>query len=148
MPQLTFAVSPSDQLLVDVGVVAGSAAVAKALAAGGVAPPDALVRAVIDTGSTATAVTLAVLQQVGAQLAGLPQAKTQGVGGPVSTDLYLATLTIGDRSTPGAPVFIVKDLVVMTWAGDPPVEVVIGRDILLRCALLLDGPAGAFTLTF
>jgi hypothetical protein len=151
MPQLTFPVHDipgSKQLLVDVIVAAGAATLQGLRAAGRPIPPPVFVKGVVDTASTITAVTPKILQWVGAQPVQQSSTTTQGVGGQVAVQLHTANVVITDRRVPGSPWFVVGELVVMTWAGDPPNEVIIGMDVLLTCTMLLDGPAGSFTLTF
>lgn len=91
--------------------------------------------AVLDTGADGTIVPARYLQEIGARRAYEATLRSQW-GEPRSVFLYLIDLQIGELALPG--VYVVGDEL-----GD---EVVLGRNVLNRLRLLLDGPAALMRL--
>lgn len=85
--------------------------------------------AIIDTGADATIVPLEYLRQIGARRVFEASLRSQW-GERRSVYLYLIDLRLGELTLPG--VYVVGD--------DRGDEVVLGRDVLNRLRLLLDGP--------
>jgi predicted aspartyl protease len=89
-----------------------------------------ILTAVVDTGADATIVPLRYLHQVGARRAYEAQLRSHW-GERRTVFLHVVELQIGEVSLPG--IYAVGDEL-----GD---DVVLGRDVLNRLRLLLDGPA-------
>ncbi|MFZ2358831.1 MAG: retroviral-like aspartic protease family protein [Anaerolineae bacterium] len=85
--------------------------------------------AIIDTGADATIVPLGYLRQIGARRVFEAGLRSQW-GERRRVYLYLIDLRLGEFTLPG--VYVVGD--------DRGDEVVLGRDVLNRLRLLLDGP--------
>lgn len=85
--------------------------------------------AIIDTGADATIVPLDYLRQIGARRVFEASLRSQW-GERRSVYLYLIDLRLGELTLPG--VYVVGD--------DRGDEVVLGRDVLNRLRLVLDGP--------
>ncbi len=85
--------------------------------------------AIIDTGADATIVPLEYLRQIGARRVFEASLRSQW-GERRRVYLYLIDLRLGELMLPGA--YVVGD--------DRGDEVVLGRDVLNRLRLLLDGP--------
>jgi hypothetical protein len=145
MPQLSFPVTSSG-LTVDVRVNLDATTLRSLLAGGGLPPPSATARGVIDTGSDVSAVAGTLLQQLAVPLR--YSTMTQGIGGPVPVRLFSVTLFLYDAVHPQLPWLSVPDILVMELPPGFPVEVLIGMDVLRTCRLELDGPAGRFALDF
>jgi hypothetical protein len=62
--------------------------------------------------------------------------------------LFLITLFVLDAGQPQLPWLDRSDLLVMELPTGLPFDVLIGMDILRTCKMLVDGPAGQFTLEF
>jgi hypothetical protein len=144
MARLTFPITPAG-LTVDVRVNMDSATLQAARAAGTLLPSIS-VRGLIDTGTDATAVAPWVVQQLGAPLQ--YSTTTQGIAGRVPVRLFLQTLFVFDAAQPGLPWLDRPDLLVMEFPAGLPFDVLIGMDILRTCKMVVDGPAGQFTLDF
>src|SRR5262249_49228583 len=114
--------------------------------AGQPVPPPIATRGEIDTGASVTAVAPWVLRQLALRPAGF--AANQTASGTVQVDLYQVSLSITDPANPGGPMLAHPTLLVSELAVTLPADVLIGMDVLLECQLLLDGPAGRFTLIF
>jgi hypothetical protein len=146
MPQLTFPLSAGELKL---AVVIGhpSKALKALLAAGQSVPSPLWTTGIVDTGTNITCVTPAVLQKL--SLASVAMGSSQTVSGPASVNLFEVSLSIPPAGNVAGPMLTYSDLAVMEMPSPiPGVDVLIGLDILLRCKLLLDGPAGLFTLEF
>src|SRR3989337_2474490 len=86
--------------------------------------------AIIDTGADSTIVPIRHLQQIGARRAFEARLRSQW-GEARTVFLYLVDLQLGEITLPG--VYVVGD--------DLGQELVLGRNVLNRLRLLLDGPA-------
>jgi predicted aspartyl protease len=93
-------------------------------------PLDAL----IDTGADGTLVPQALLDELGAPLVDQIQLRSQW-GEARPANLYTVDLGVSDLRLPAIEV-----------VGDPGTEIILGRDVLNRLRILLDGPAGETTL--
>jgi hypothetical protein len=133
----------SDGLIVDV-LINHEASVLVQLWQQGIKPQPAQGRAIIDTGSDISAVSLPILQQLG--VPPVFQTMTQGIGGSVSVHLYRVSLNIFDSQNVNAPWIPHPTLLVMELAPGIPFDVLIGMDIIRTCKLMVDGPGGSFTL--
>ena len=91
--------------------------------------------AIVDTGADGTIVPVCHLQKIGARRAFEAGLRSQW-GERRTVFLYLVDLQIADSMLPG--VYVVGDDL-----GD---EVILGRDVLNRLRLLLDGPAAMVNL--
>lgn len=145
MAQLTFPISGSE-LWVDVRVNLSAPDLVNVQTAGGPAPPSVFARAQIDTGSNVTVVAASIIGRLG--IAPVVHTTTQGIAGPVSVRLFRVSLSILDVTQPHLPWVTEPDLLVMEAPPNPPVDILIGMDVLLGCRLLVDGPARQFTLDF
>lgn len=145
MATLTFPIV-ARELLVDVRVNLDAPSLIALQAARQTAPPSFAGRAIIDTGSNATGVSAAVARQLA--LVRFSQSNSQGMGGPVTVDLYRVSLTVCDASQPHIPWFTIPDITVFELTPGVPHDVLIGMDVLAQCRLTVDGPAGVFTLDF
>ena len=85
--------------------------------------------ALIDTGADATIAPVKMLRHIGARPAFASRLRSQW-GEHRSVLLYLVDMQIGEQVFPG--VYVVGD--------DLGAEVILGRDILNRLRILLDGP--------
>jgi hypothetical protein len=110
-------------------------------------PPPVLVRGILDTGSTLTAVSSWILRKLG--LPKLASASTHTMTGSVAVDLYSVSLSIIDPQQ-GGSAWLTEEAILVTELSAvlPDADVLVGLDILLKCKLLLDGPARQFTLEF
>lgn len=107
-------------------------------------PPPAEVEAVIDTGATVSSASAALNRRLKLPVVG--GGVNQTAGGPVEVDLYSVSLGVlmADRS---GSVVVDEALVISEMAVPiPGVEFLIGMDVLRKCRLTLDGPAGTFAL--
>jgi hypothetical protein len=109
-------------------------------------PQSVTAIATLDTGSNVTCVSAAIIRQLA--LSRTTSSKTSGIGGPVSVQLFHASLMIVDPAQPQVPFFVQPDLEVMELPPGAPVDVLIGMDVLLNCRLLIDGPNRTFTIDF
>jgi hypothetical protein len=91
--------------------------------------------AIVDTGADGTIVPIRFLRRIGARRAFEANLRSQW-GERRTVFLYLVDLTIGELALPG--VYVVGDEL-----GD---ETVLGRNVLSRLRVLLDGPQAVMTL--
>lgn len=145
MAQLTFPIVTAE-LLVDVRVNLDAPSLLDVQSAGRSAPASVTARALLDTGSDATVIAPDVLGRLG--LTPSYYTTTHGIGGLVQVGVYRVSLIILDASRPQPPWFTIPDLLVMEMPSPLPVDVLIGMDVLLRCRMLVDGPAGVFSLDY
>jgi hypothetical protein len=144
MPQLTFPIVP-DLLIADVLVNLEASVLLPLRAAGGSRPPIEA-KGIIDTASNVSGVTADILQQLGVTPHG--PSSTTGIGGTLGVTLYPVSLHIRDASRPSLPMFTVPSLLLMDFPKGLGADVLIGMDVLIQCKLLVDGPAGEFTISF
>lgn len=145
MAQLTFPIK-ARELYVDVRVNLCAPELVVLHATGRPAPVPAVGRAELDTGSNASGVSSAVIQQL--MLASHTSSSTRGIGGPVPVKLYRVSLSVFDAAQPILPWFVIPDVEVMELPPHVTIDVLLGMDVLLECRLLIDGPARQFTLDF
>lgn len=105
-------------------------------------------RGLIDTGTTMTSVATSILWRLG--LSPIGQTSTTTLSGTIPVNLYEVSLGVTDFALPApAPSLTIGELTVM---GLPPkfsdFEVLLGRDVILQCCLVVDGPSMQFTLDF
>jgi hypothetical protein len=145
MPQLTFPITKLG-LCVDVKVNHDATTLQGLQAAGQSLPNSIQAKALIDTGADVSAVAPAILRQLAIPVHS--HRTTVGIGGSVPVRLFNAAFFIFDARQHHLPWFIQPDLLVMELPTGLPVDVLIGLDVLLTCKLVVDGPAGQFTLEF
>jgi hypothetical protein len=146
MPRLVFPVL-ADGLLVDVLIGLDRGTTLAQLAAGQAIAAPIRARGEIDTASNVTAVSAAILKRLG--VAVQYQTTTQSVAGSVAVNVATVSVGVRDFTGPQSPEFVEPTLHVMEWtAASPPLEVLIGLDILLGCKFLVDGPGRTFSLEF
>jgi hypothetical protein len=139
---LTFPIT-RDGLVVDVLVNLEAGALIPLWQAG-THPPPVQCRGLIDTGTDITAVSLTVLQRLGVPR--VIQTTTHGIGGSVSADLYEVSLHIFDPQQTTLPWLPHPSLLVMALPPGFPFDALIGLDIIRTCKMIVDGPAGQFTM--
>jgi hypothetical protein len=144
MPQLTFPIVP-DGFVVDILVNLEVSELLPRRASGQSCPPLAG-KGVIDTGSNVSGVSPTLLRQLGVQSVGTTS--TTGIGGSYPVRLYRVSLHISDLQNLGLSWFSHLALTVMDLPPWLAHEGLIGRDILLTCKTIVDGPGGFFTLDF
>jgi hypothetical protein len=146
MPQYTYPIQAGELTLP--ALISVGAEEAQARVAAGQEPPEPIWgTAVIDTGTTVTCVSRAILEKLATKPA--KQARRHTATGEFSADLYQASLSIPAPGPAVGPMLTRRDLTVMEMTDViPGVDALIGLDILMECRLLLDGPARRFTLEF
>jgi hypothetical protein len=105
------------------------------------------VRAELDTGCTATAVSERILQALGLTPSRL--AKTTTASGIASTDSYFVSIGIpaGDQlTTPHTFDPFLEVTALPAWLTS--VDVLFGMNLIRLCQLFIDGPSGHATLDF
>jgi hypothetical protein len=147
MAQITFPIV-SGELLVDLRINLSAPDMALRQAAQQPALPSAVARALLDTGSNATGVSSAILQQF--PLTPSAQSQTQGLSSTTAVQLFDISLVIFDPAQPHLQTswFAHTDLTVLELPPGSPIDVLIGMNVLLQCRMLLDGPGRQFTLDF
>jgi hypothetical protein len=145
MPRLEFPID-ADGLLVDAVVGLRGLTIAALLASGQRITSPVAVRGAVDTGTDITAVSAAVLRQLGVTAS--YQRTTQTVSGQLNVQLFVVSVGITNLGDPAASELVESDLTVMELATPLPnaIEVLIGVDVLRGCKLIVDGPAGWFAL--
>jgi len=145
MAQLTFPIATAE-LLVDVRVNLDASSLLEIRSAGRSAPTSVAARAFLDTGSDVTVIAPDILTQLGL----LPSyyTTTHGISGLIQVGIYRVSLNVLDPNQPHILGFMQPDLLVMEMPSPLPVDVIIGMDVLLGCRMLLDGPAGVFSLDY
>ena len=108
-------------------------------------PAPIWVRGMIDTGTNVSAVSLMLLQQLDIP-PGEP-VQSEGIAGDFDTHYYEVSFTIADKPAKGGPTYSPPDVSVIHLEA-VGVDVLIGLDLLVACRLVVDGPAGLFTLEF
>jgi hypothetical protein len=147
MPKLTFPVQ-RDGLICDVLIGMDGQTTAALVAAGQPVLPPILCRALIDTGTDITSVASLVLRRLGLNTPTV-QATTQTVSGSAHGDLFEVSMNVLDLGNPSGPKYVLPTLRIMELPTPlSNFDVLIALDVLLTVRLLLDGPAGRFTLEF
>jgi hypothetical protein len=141
MAQVTFPIVPDGLLLR--GLVNREAA---ALRASGQPSPPIPATGQIDTGSNISGVAGSILQLLNIPIES--QGVTTGISGPVVVNLYRVALHLWDDQNPHLPWSTHPSLLVMELNPGFPVDVLVGMDIVNTFKLIVDGPAGQFTLDF
>jgi hypothetical protein len=145
MAQLTFPVTAAG-LAVPVWIGLDGTTMTALHKAGHPIPAPIQACGLLDTGSNITAVAAWLLQKLAVPSTSMTA--TQTVGGTVKVKLFKVSLGITDPTQPG-PWLMEPDLIVMELPLlVPDVDVLVGLDVLLKCKLLVDGPARSFTLEF
>ena len=144
MPQLSF---PFDRngVIVDVLLSCGGDRLKRLLARNDPIPAPIWARGMIDTGTNVSAVSLSLLRQLGIEKG--EEVKSEGVAGEFVTHYYEVSLTIAVKAAPSGAVYSPPNVSVIHLDA-VGVDVLIGLDLLMSCRLVLDGPAGLFTLEF
>jgi len=145
MPQLTFPIIP-DGLVVD-ALVNYEAAVLIPLRGSGQPCPPIEGKGLIDTASTVSGVSPAIVRQLGLPPVG-PPTTTTGIGGAFPVQLYRVSLHVRDARAPTLLMLTTPSLLVMELPPGPTCDVLIGMNVLKQCKLIMDGPGGFFTLEF
>jgi hypothetical protein len=144
MTQLSFPILP-DGLVADVLVNLPLTSLLPLWAAG--QPPTAQPgRGLVDTGSNVSGVAQSILAQLGLSLE--LQGSTTGITGPMAVDFYRVCFHVCDQRNLLIPWLSKLSLLVMELPSGFPLDALIGLDVLLTCKLIVDGPAGIFTLEF
>lgn len=147
MPLWTFPLDPPG-LIVPVVVTLPHPAIASLQAAGTPVPPLLAGRGLIDTGSDVCAITPTVVRRLGLSLHST--SSTQTAAGSAGVELFLVSLVVHGPAGPTGPLLVDSDLLVMGLPHDLPdqIDVVIGRDFLDACLLVIDWPDKSFKLAF
>jgi hypothetical protein len=146
MPHLAFPFGPEGlDLEVVIGLDADSMQMLQV--SGQAVPAGRRVRALIDSGSDATAVAPAVLQALG--VPPRQSVQTQTAGGVVLTQTYAISLSIFGPAGAQGPTLAIPVLVATALQHAPPtIEALLGMDTLRDCLLIVDGNSQTFTLAF
>jgi hypothetical protein len=146
MPHFTFPIT-KDGLALDVQIGLRATDAHALLAAGHPIPPPLQARALLDTASDKTAVSVPLLQQLG--ITALGPVQTQTAGGPVKVQLYQVSLSVPNPTGARTPMLVHSEWEVTEFLHAPPqIDVLIGLDVLNECLVVIDGPGGRFTLGF
>jgi hypothetical protein len=142
MPHFTLPIDP-DGLALSVLIGPDSTQMLKAQAAGLPFPAPLPARALIDSACDRTAVATRILNGLG--LSPYGSASTQTAGGSVIVNLYTVSLSV---QHPDGPLLAVQPCLDVTefLHAPPNVDVLLGRDVLEECLLMIDGPEKRFTL--
>jgi predicted aspartyl protease len=144
MPRMTVPLAP-DQLTIPLLIGLNGDETTRRIQAGVPVTPPVLVQAVIDTGATGSSVALDILRRLG--VASFARTGNQTVGGVVKVNLY--RVSVGLPPVFGLPATIVlEDMLTVAElpAALPDVEFLLGMDLLRRCVLTVNGPAGTVSL--
>jgi hypothetical protein len=146
MPRLTFPADPRG-LKVDVVVGLGGAATTLLVNQGQPIPAPVRAQGLIDTGSTVTGVARAIVQRLA--LPRYVRTNTQTASGSALVGLYVVSLGIQDFALPAGPKLVEPTLVVMELpSAISGVDVLVGLDVLMKCQMILNGPAQQLILDF
>lgn len=144
MPRMTVPLGP-DLPIIPLLVGLNGDETTRLIQAGVPVTPPVLVQAVIDTGATTSSVSAQIAQQLG--LTPLKQANNQTAGGVVRVNLY--EVSVGLPPVFGLPnTTVLEDLLVVAeiHSGLQDVEFLLGMDVLRKCVLTVNGPAGTVAL--
>jgi hypothetical protein len=145
MPQITVPIQP-DGLICDVLVGLDGKSTAALQAAGRPLLAPTRCRGEIDTGTDVTCVAAAVVRGLGLSTPA-QQRTTHTVTGQVRVNLFSVSLGVVNIADPASPMLVFPTLLVMEAPAPlPNLDVLIGLDILRTIRLVVDGPAGVFTL--
>lgn len=149
MPSLTGAWSEFDGATVAVRVGVSRQELVRLRTARRPIPHPADLTALIDTGAQMTCIDPAATRRLGLALYGVTPVNVPAAGGLTGAVQYAASLTVVHPSGNSADDFVVPDLplteVNLSVLG---YDILIGRDVLVLCALHLDGPGLSFTLDY
>lgn len=102
--------------------------------------------AILDTGASGSAIDKDIVNQLSLQYRGYAEIHTPSTGPNVDyRGVYDATVVIGEGLSP--PLVATLPLIECEFASRG-FYALIGRDILNRCVLTFDGPAGSFHLSW
>jgi hypothetical protein len=132
----------ADGLVVPVVVGPSGRDVAARAAAGQPPIRPVQVQALIDSASDLTCLDPQIIRRLG--LTQSTTRSTQSFSGSASVGIYEASLSI--RHPAGGFVLVLSQLLVMDMPQQLPFDALLGLDVLRQLHLLLDGPAGDFTL--
>ncbi len=145
MPHLSVPFS-SGACLLDIWVGVSEQREAAIKAAGQPVPPPIRLRAMIDTGASGTAIDEDAIVPLGLSPTGKIQIHTPSTGpAPILANQYDVLLGIYHPTFSlvlGTVPVIHSDLKAMGIAA------LLGRDVLSKCLLIVDGQSGSFTLAF
>jgi hypothetical protein len=144
MPHQSYPISP-DGFALTVMVGLNGHDTAAYVASGRAIPAPRTVRAIIDSGSDMTCVAPGILRQLG--LSSIGQASTQTMSGPLTADFFEVSLSIPRSGPLPGPLLLLEQLFVMELTQPlPNIDVLVGKDVLMQCLLISDGPRGMFTI--
>jgi hypothetical protein len=108
-------------------------------------PPPLALRAIIDSGTDMTCVASRVVEQLG--LIAIGGVETQTAAGLLNAKFYEVSIGIYPTGNLTSPMLLLEQLHVMELVQPiPNIEVLMGKDVLLGCLLIIDGPRGEFTI--
>lgn len=141
---LTFPITPAG-LALSVWVGLSDQKTAAVAAAGARIPAPIKLRGLIDTGSNVSGVASWVLAKLGIDQS--VSTTTHTAAGEVPVVVKEVSFWFDDPGQPTRPVLLDTRLRVMELpAALPDADVLVGRDIVLKQKLFVDGPAASFTL--
>jgi hypothetical protein len=144
MSRLTFPFGPDGLLLPSLlGLTTADLAAAQSAGAG--SPGLVQLRAMIDSGTTLTAVAPSILTRLNVPRG--PAVQTTTAAGSVQVHLYQVSFTLYDLTS--GTTFTRPDWTVANLLQDlDDVDVLFGLDLLREIVLIVDGPAQTFSLEF
>jgi hypothetical protein len=144
MPQITFPFDLSG-MFVDVMIAPSGGVLTAMKNAGKPFPSPVWGKAMIDTGTNVSAVSIAILESLGIQPES--EVETRGIGGEMDVGYYEVSLTIMNRAT-GSQIEYAPPDVKVIGIDVPDIDALIGLDLLIGCRMMFDGPGGEFSLHF
>lgn len=148
MPHFTLQVSPQGAV-VSAGIMVSSARQQMLESTGQTVPLPQMIRALIDTGASISAVDPSILTALGLTPTGEADIHTPSTAGvPVHTATY--DVRIGILAGREGDVHFISETVQVTATGleSHGFQALIGTDILKRCILHYNGADGLFTLAY
>ena len=148
MPHFTLVVDPRSGPVINAGVAVSDQR-AKALKKAGRSPPAIRpIKALIDTGASATCIDPSVMSALGLNPTGTAKIFTPSSGHTaVEHDQYDVGILIQARSSQ-VPLHIGTVGVISAQLKFQGIDALIGRDILSQCILQYNGSVGQFSLAF